>query len=142
MIELAMVRRMALRAVVISPLLLGGLWLLGGPVHALSGGVGLLMTLANLWLSARIIGGIADSNPGLLLAAGMAAFALGLALLTGIALLLQRLDLVLFPVTGFVLVGGHLILVLWEASGAYGRVGPGTGDGKARGGPARAESRS
>jgi hypothetical protein len=125
MIELAMVRRMTIKAVAAAPLLLASLWILGGPRYAWSGAVGLAMTLANLWLAARIIGGVAENHPSLLLLAGLAAFGFGLALLTGIALLLETRELVFFPVTGFVLVGGHLILVLWEASGAYGRAGSG-----------------
>ncbi len=142
MIELAMVRRMTIKAVFAAPLLFVTLWALGGPRYAWSGAVGLVMTLANLWLSARIIGGVAENNPSLLLVAGLAAFGFGLALLTGMAFLLETRDLVFFPVTGFVLVGGHLILVLWEASGAYGRAGPGTGDTRAKSRPPGAEVRS
>jgi hypothetical protein len=142
MIELAMVRRMTIKAVVAAPLLFTSLWVFGGARYAWSGAVGLVMTLANLWLSARIIGGVAENNPSLLLVAGLAAFGLGLALLTGIAFLLETRDLVFFPVTGFVLVGGHLILVLWEASGAYGRAGLGTGDTRAKSRPRGAEVRS
>jgi hypothetical protein len=78
-----------------------------------------MMALGNLWLAARIIGGVADNNPGLLMAAGMVAFGLGLAVLTGIALGLQALDLVSFPVTGFTLIGAHFALVLWEGARAY-----------------------
>ena len=142
MIERAMVRRMTMKAVVVAPLLLASLWILGGPPYAWSGAVGLGMTLANLWLAARIIGGVAENNPSLLLLAGLAAFGFGLALLTGIAFLLQTRELVFFPVTGFVLVGGHLILVLWEASGAYGRAGSGAGDTRAKSRPSGAEVRS
>ena len=141
MIERAMVRRMTMKAVVVAPLLLASLWILGGPRYAWSGAVGLVMTLANLWLAARIIGGVAENNPSLLLLAGLAAFGFGLALLTGIAFLLQTRELVFFPVTGFVLVGGHLILVLWEASGAYGRAGSGAGDTRAKSRPPGAEVR-
>jgi hypothetical protein len=132
MIELAMVRRMTIKALAAAPLVLAGLWLLGGPRYAWSGAIGLVMTLANLWLAARIIGGVAENNPSLLLVAGLGAFGLGLALLTGMAVLLETRDAVFFPVTGFVLVGGHLILVLWEASGAYGRAGAGDTATKSR----------
>jgi hypothetical protein len=142
MIELEMVRRMAIKAVIAAPILLAALWVWGGPRYAWSGAVGLVMTLVNLWLSARIIGGVAENNPSLLLVAGLAAFGLGLALLTGIAFLLETRALVFFPVTGLVLVAGHLILVLWEASGAYGRAGTGTGDTGAKSRPRSAEVRS
>jgi hypothetical protein len=140
MIELAMVRRITIKATVAAPPLLACLWVLGGPRYAWSGAVGLVMTLANLWLAARIIGSVAEKNPSLLLVAGLAAFGFGMALLTGIAVLLETRDVVFFPVTGLVLVGGHLILVLWEASGAYDRVG--AGDTRTKTEPPGAEVRS
>lgn len=121
MIELQMVRRMILRGAGLAPVVVAGLWVFGGPLWALSGAVGLAMALANLWFSARIIGGVAENNPQLLLPAGMTAFAVGLAVLTGIALALRAADVVFFPVTGLSLIGAHLVLVLWEASGAYAR---------------------
>jgi hypothetical protein len=77
------------------------------------------MTLGNLWLSAALIGGVTERSPQLLLPVGLGAFALGLILLTGIAWLLQRVDVISFPVTGFVLIASHLGLVLWDAAGAY-----------------------
>lgn len=119
MVEVQMVRRMIKHALLIAPFLIIALWLVDGPTWALSGGIGLAMTLLNLVLAARIIGGIADKNPRLLLAAAMVAFSLGLALLTGIAFAVRALDFVYFPVTGFTLIGAHMILVLWEAAAAY-----------------------
>lgn len=96
--------------------------ILGGLDYALSAGIGIGMTLVNLWLAARIIGGVADHNPQLLMAAALGAFALGLLILTGIALALRNTQVVFFPVTGLVLVGSHLLLVLWEAAGAYDKI--------------------
>jgi hypothetical protein len=122
MIELEMVSRMARRALLLAPILVGVLWLVGGSSWGLSAAVGVAMTLGNLWLSARIIGGVAERNPQLLLPAGLATFALGLALLTALAFALRAIDAVYFPVTGFVLIGSHLGLVLWEASGAYSKL--------------------
>lgn len=122
MIELRMVRRMIVRALWLAPVVVLTLWIFGSPRWALSGAIGLAMTLANLWLAARIIGGVADKTPQLLLPAALATLALGLMLLTGVAVALRAADLVYFPVTGFVLVGSHLLLVLWEAAGAYGHV--------------------
>jgi hypothetical protein len=128
MIELQMVHRMARRAMIVAPILVAGLAgagaLDGGGSQAIewaiSGAVGLAMTLGNLWLSAALIGGVAERSPHLLLPVGLGAFALGLMLLTGVAFLLQRVDVVDFPVTGFVLIASHLGLVLWDAAGAYG----------------------
>jgi hypothetical protein len=114
-----MVHRMTRKGLLVAPVLVAVLWLWGGPDAALSGVVGLAMAVTNLWLAARIIGGVADSNPGLLVAAGLLAFGLGLAALTAVALGLQALEIVTFRVTGFTLIGAHFVLVLWEASGAY-----------------------
>jgi hypothetical protein len=118
-IELEMVRRMVFRGLLISPVVIAVLAAFGGFRYGVSAAAGLAMTLLNLWLSARIIGGVAEKNPELLLPAGLATFTLGLLLLTGIALGLRATNLVYFPVTGVVLVGSHLLLVLWEAAGAY-----------------------
>ncbi len=119
MIELQMVRRMTMRALVLTPVLVGILWLVDGPKWGFSALAGVAMTLGNLWLSAKILGGVAERTPKLILPAGLATFMLGLFLLTMVALALQALDLVYFPVTGFTLIGCHLLLVLWEAAGAY-----------------------
>ena len=119
MIELQMVRRMAVRGLLIAPLVIAALGAFGGIRYGVSAAAGLAMTIGNLWLSGRIIGGVAERNPALLLPAGLATFTLGLLLLTGVALALRAADLVYFPVTGIVLVGSHLLLVLWEAAGAY-----------------------
>jgi hypothetical protein len=119
-----MVHRMIRRGLVLAPILAVLLGLFGSLEWAVSGVAGIAMTLANLWLAARIIGGVAERNPGLLLSAALASFFLGLLGLTGIALALRAADAVYFPVTGFVLIGSHLGLVLWEAAGAYDKVEP------------------
>jgi hypothetical protein len=118
-VELQMVRRMISRSLYVALPLLAALWIWNGSTYAFSGAVGLGMTLLNLLLAARIIGGVADSNPKLLFPAAMVALTLGLAVLTGLAFALRALDLVYFPVTGLTLVGSHLLLVLWEGAGAY-----------------------
>jgi hypothetical protein len=110
---------MTRRGLLIAPFVVIAVAAFGGARYGLSAAVGIAMTLLNLWLSGWIIGGVAERNPELLLPAGLATFTLGLLLLTGIALGLRAADLVYFPVTGIVLVGSHLLLVLWEAAGAY-----------------------
>jgi hypothetical protein len=119
LIEMQMVVRMAKRALYLAPVLLIALWFFGGPLWAFSGAIGVAMTLGNLWASARIIGGVADNNPTLLLVAAMVAFTLGLALLGAIAYGLQAVDVVDFRVVGFSLIGAHLVLVVWEAGAAF-----------------------
>ena len=119
MIELQMVKRMVLRGLILTPILVLTLWLWDGSDYALSGAAGMAMTLVNLFVAGRIIGGVAETNPKLLLPAAMVAFTLGLAILTAVAFVLKTNDLVNFPVTGITLVVAHLVLVLWEAAGAY-----------------------
>ncbi len=119
LIETRMVARMIRRGLLVSPLIVALLWIWGGTEYGLSGAIGIVMTLANLWLAGRIIGAVAERNPQLLLVAAMGAFVLGLAALTVVAVALRTLDSVVFPVTGLVLIGMHLGLVLWEAAGAY-----------------------
>jgi hypothetical protein len=121
-IERDMVRRMAVRGLALAPVIVAALWVWRGSTYAWSGAVGLGLTLANLWLSARIIGGVAERSPQLLMPAALATFALSLVLLTGVAFALEAADVVFFPATGFTLIASHLGLVLWEAAGAYGHV--------------------
>jgi hypothetical protein len=119
MIELGMALRMARRGVLLAPVVIVVCWLAAGSDGALSAAVGIAMALGNLWLAGRIIGGVAENNPALLLAGAMLAFGGGLAALTGVAFALQAMQLVSFPVTGFTLIGTHLVLVLWEAARAF-----------------------
>lgn len=126
MIEAQMVRRMAIRGAILAPFVVAALGLFGGWLWAGSAAVGLAMTIGNLWLSARLIGGVAENNPNLLLPVGLATFTLGLLLLTGISIGLKSAGAIYFPVTGFVLIGSHLLLVLLEAGTAYKKIDPST----------------
>jgi hypothetical protein len=114
-----MVKRMAIRGLVLAPVVVLVLWLWNGSDWALSGGVGLAMTLANLYLAGRIIGAVAENNPNMLLAGAMIAFTVGLGLLTVVAVALKAADVVNFKVTGLTLIASHFVLVLWEAARAY-----------------------
>lgn len=130
-----MVKRMAIRGVFLAPLVVAALAVAGGWLWAFSAAVGLGMTIGNLWLSARLIGGVAENSPQLLMPVAIATFGLGLLLLTALTIGLKAIDAIYFPVTGFVLIGSHLLLVLVEAAGAYGKVDsktPGTSAVEAR----------
>ena len=116
-----MVRRMTKRGLVLAPILILVFYVANSPLWAVSGAVGIAMTLGNLWLAARLIGGVAENNPQLLLPVALATFALGLAALVGLSFALRAAGLIYFPVTGFTLLGTHFLLVLWEAAGAYGK---------------------
>lgn len=121
-----MVTRMARRGLLIAPVIVVALWVFGGGAWAVSGAIGLAMTLANLWLTATIIGRVAEHNPRLLMPAGLATFGLSLLLLTAVAAGLVAADIGSFPVIGGVLIGSHLVLVLWEATGSHGAPVPGS----------------
>lgn len=119
MIELQMVYRMAKKGLLISPFVVLPFFIWGGVDAGVSALIGIAMALLNLVLAARIIGGVAENKPGMLLPAAMIAFMLGLAVLVAIAFGLEALDFVTFKITGLVLIGTHLGLVLWEAASAY-----------------------
>lgn len=113
-----MVKRMMVRGLYLAPLLVAALWLWNGSLYAVSGAVGLGLTLLNLFFAAAIIGRVAETTPRLLMVAAMLAFTVGLALVTAISYLLKTADLIYFPVTGFTLIVSHLLLVGWEAMGS------------------------
>ena len=119
MIELHMVKRMMVRGLYLVPVLVVALWVWNGSEYAFSGLVGLGLTLVNLFLAAQVIGRVADSSPRLLLPAAMVAFTLGLAVVTGVSFVLKSTGIIYFPVTGFSLIGSHLLLVGWEAASSY-----------------------
>lgn len=113
---------MAKRALLIAPFVVAALWIGHSPRWGISAAAGIAMTVGNLYLAARVIGGVAENAPRLLMPAAIATLMLGLVVLTGVALALRATDSVYFPVTGLVLITSHLGLVLWEASGAYSKV--------------------
>ena len=133
MIELAMVQAMIRRGLVLAPVVVAVLAIFGGTEWAASGAIGMALALGNLWLAARIIGGVAEGRQDLVLVAAMAAFILGLALLTVAAIVIKRIESLDFPVTGFVLIGSHMVLVTWEAADKFLRL-------PKPGGPAAAET--
>lgn len=117
-----MVQRMIKRGLPLAVLLVVVFAVVTDVRGALSAGIGVVLALANLLLAARIIGVVAENNPRLLLPGALVALTLGLAVLTGIAVVLTRTDVVDFTITGLTLIGAHLVLVLWEAPGAYARL--------------------
>lgn len=104
-------------ALLVSPLILLALLFWGDAEWALSGALGIGMSILNLYISGLLIGRVAEKSPRLLMPVAMATFVLGLMLLTLIAVALRAADVVYFPVTGFTLIGVHLLVVLLEAAG-------------------------
>lgn len=124
MIELEMVRRMIRRGLLFAPLVIAFLWAVGGPRYALSAAAGIALTLVNLWLAGRIIGGLAENRPELLVVGGIGALAVGMGLVIVSLLVLRSIEYLNLTVVGLVLIGGHLGVVLWEAADAFLKIDP------------------
>ena len=127
MIELAMVRRMLRRGALVFVVSVLVLAVLAGPDAALSGALGVGMALLNLWVAGRIIGGIAENAPHLLMPAALASFIFAALLLTGSGALLQNSSVIDFKITGVALIATHLSLVTWEAAGSLLKIDPNKG---------------
>jgi hypothetical protein len=124
MIELAIVRHMIVRGALLAPILVVVLLAVEGPEAALSGAIGLGMTLVLLWLSGRIIGGLAENRPDLLMVGAMVAMVVSLAG-AGVALVaLERVDFVDFRVAALTLVVSYLVLIIWEAADKFLKLPP------------------
>lgn len=119
MIELTMVRRMTRRGLVLALPALAALYLAGGAELAVSAAAGIALTLANLWLAGRVIGGIAENRPDLLVVGGMAALAVGMGLVVGGLIALRAIDFFDLAVSGLVLIATHFVVVVWEAYDAF-----------------------
>ena len=124
MIELEMVRRMIRRGLLFAPLVIALLWAVGGPEYALSAAAGILLTIVNLWLAGRIIGGLAENRPELLVVGGIGALAVGIGLVIVSLLVLRSVEYLDLAVAGLVLIGSHLGVVLWEAADAFLKIDP------------------
>lgn len=127
MIELAMVRRMLKRGALVLVLVALALAVLGGPGAALSGSLGVAMALLNLWVAGRIIGGIAENAPHLLMPAALASFVFAGILLTVGGVVLKDSAVIDFKVTGVALIATHLLLVTWEAAVSLLKIDPAGG---------------
>ena len=119
-----MVRRMIRRGLLFAPLVIGILWAAGGPPYAVSAAAGIALTLLNLWLAGRIIGGLAENRPDLLVVGAIAALAVGMGLVVAGLLVLRGIEYIDLTVAGIVLIGSHLGVVVWEAAGAFLKIDP------------------
>ena len=127
MIELAMVKRMLRRGALVLVLVALVLAVLDGPESSLSGSLGVALALLNLWVAGRIIGGIAENAPHLLMPAALASFVFAGLLLTVSGVVLQDSTAIDFKVTGVALVATHLLLVTWEAASSLLKIDPAKG---------------
>ena len=116
MIELKVMRRMLLRGILLAPLATALAWFIAGPSVGLGVLVGIALALGNLYLAARIIGGIAENAPHLMLPGALAAFMIGMFALVLIAMPLRSLQGWDAAAAGIALIATHLLLVMWEAA--------------------------
>lgn len=114
-----MVHRMIKRGSLLAPFIIVGFALFGGWSWAASSAVGVAAGLANLWLSGRVIGGVAENSPQMLMPAALGVFTAGLLALTLLAVGLKRIDFFEFAVTGVTLIAIHLAVVVWEAAATF-----------------------
>ncbi|CAN5764863.1 hypothetical protein BH20ACT23_BH20ACT23_24260 [soil metagenome] len=124
MIELAIVRHMIKRGALLAPILIVVLLAVDGLEAAGAGAIGLGLALLLLWLSGRIIGGLAENRPDLLMAGAMVAMVVSL-VGAGVALVaLERVDFVDFRVAAITLVTSYLVLIIWEAADKFLKLPP------------------
>lgn len=116
MIELAMVHRMIKRGLMLAPAIVVALAIAGGLWWGVSAAIGIALTLANLWFAGRIIGGVAENSPMMLMPAALGSLMAGLLVLTLVAVGVKQVDQLSFPVTGITLLAVHVVVVSWEAA--------------------------
>ena len=119
MIELEMMRRMIRRGLLLAPVVLAALLILGGVDYMVSGAIGIAITLFNLWLAGRLIGGLAENRPELMMVGAMAALLLNLVVVVIAGVTLKRVDYLDFPTLGVTLISLHLVVVTWEAADKF-----------------------
>ena len=114
-----MVRRMIRRGLLFAPLVIATLWVMGGPRYGAAAAAGIALTLANLWCAGRIIGGLAENRPELLVVGAIAALVVGMGFVVVGLLVLRSIEYIDLTVAGLVLIGSHLGVVIWEAADAF-----------------------
>jgi hypothetical protein len=118
-VELEMMGHMVRRGLWLSPgvALIAGV--LGGLEGFLAAVVGLALTIVNLWFGGRVLGGLAENRPDLLLAGVVLVLVIAFAATIGALVALKQVDFIAFPLTAIIFAGSHLILVTWEAADKF-----------------------
>lgn len=116
MIEVEVVRRMVHRGAVLAGIAVVAVAIFADRDAAVAATVGSLLALGNLYLAGRVIGGIAENAPHLLVAGALAAFGLGMILLAAVGLLLRNIEGFRGTYAAIALVTLHLVVVSWEAA--------------------------
>lgn len=109
---------MVKRGFLLAPFAIAFSFLFQGVDGAAAATVGASLALLNLWVSGRVIGGVAENAMHLLLPAAMLMLVFSLILVSVAGVVMTRTDVLDFTVTGLVFLGMHLTLVVWEAAGS------------------------
>ncbi len=113
-VEAQVVGDMARRALPAFPVLILVAGLVWGVNGALSAGFGVVLAVANLVVSAAMLGRAARINLALLVVASLGGFVLRLALLTAVVFAVKDHAWVELVPLGLTLVVAHLGMLLWE----------------------------
>jgi hypothetical protein len=113
-VEAQVAADMAKRVLPVLPVLVLVAGLIWGPDGAASGAFAVVLVLANLALSAALLGWAARISLPLLMAAALGGFAIRLFLLTAVVYLVKDQSWVDITALGFTLIVTHLGLLIWE----------------------------
>jgi hypothetical protein len=113
-VEAEITADMARRMLPVLPVIVVVAGLIWGPDGAASGAFAVVLVLANLGLSAALLGWAARTSLTLLMAAALGGFILRLFLLTAVVFLVKDQPWVDITALGFTLIVTHLGLLIWE----------------------------
>ena len=115
-VELELTRHMIRRGLWLTPVVALVAVVIGG-LEALPGAVlGIGLAIVNLWFGGRVLGGLAENRPDLLLPGVIVVLAVAFGATIGALTALKQVDFIAFPMTAIVFAGSHFTLVTWEAA--------------------------
>ena len=118
-VEFEMMGHMVRRGLWLTPVVALICGVIGGLDAFLAAVLGLALTIANLWFGGRVLGGLAENRPDLLLAGVVLVLLIAFAATIGALVALKQVDFIAFPLTAIIFAGSHLILVTWEAADRF-----------------------
>jgi len=102
------------RGLLISPIIIGVAGLIQGKDGALSAAIALVIVLVNFLAAAAIMTWAAKSGPTAIAAAALGGYVLRLAVILVALVVLRHQPWIDLPTLGFVIVGTHMGLLVWE----------------------------
>jgi hypothetical protein len=115
-VEFELMRHMIRRGLWLTPVVALICAAIGGLEAFLAAVLGLALTIANLWFGGRVLGGLAENRPDLLLPGVIVVLAVAFGATIGALTALKQVDFIAFPMTAIIFAGSHLTLVTWEAA--------------------------